>query len=344
MTRQDDHEEATAIGQPDRRRVLKTIGALGVAGIAGCGSDGNGTPSESSPVGGTSTPTGTATDSPGGSATETPANTETGTDTPGQPLPEEPSSLITTEGGSLQPGGTATLTGTLANPYFFPVRSVDVSFRTPTDAWTVSVPGESGFDSIDPQATREVTWEVTPPEDAEGEFTLDGTVSYETTTDAAEVGFSYTGVVFSGGAEGLAAHWSLDSGTIADGTVTDVSGNGNAGTVRGDPGTSDGTVGDAIDLDGEGDVIQVTHDASLQVQTDDFTLAAWVNTGSTTDQQGVISKKTDDGVSDDQLAYQITLGGYAGFGGSGTPLDPTFAYNDGSGLVASSAGQAVSTD
>jgi len=142
-----------------------------------------------------------------------------------------------------------------------------------------------------------------------------------------------------------AAYWSFESDTVSGGTVTDQSTNGNDGSLVGDPTVaSDSVVGEGLALDGDGDVMQVAHDSSLQVQTSDFTLVAWVNTDSTTNQQGVISKKTDDGVGDDQLAYQITIGGYGGAGGSGTKRDPTFAYANGSSVVASSAGQQLSTN
>jgi hypothetical protein len=329
--------------------LLALAGGSLTAGLAGCSSDGDGTPTGTEPTAtdesltGTATPEeGTATPAPGG-RTETPTP---GGGTPQQPLPEDPNTVLLMEGASVTAGGSRTLTGTVVNPYLYPLQSVEVTFDPPGDGWSVTATGATSFDAIDTQESREVSWEITTPTDAGGAYDLEGTVRYETTTDAAEIPVSVSVSVFGGDlATGLAAHWGFDSGTVSEGTVSDQSGNGNDGTLVGDPAVvSGGAVGDALELGGAGEVVQVDHDASLQVQTGDFTLAAWVKPQSMTDQQGVISKKTDDGVGDDQLAYQITLGGYEGLGGTGQTLDPTFACHTGSELVASGAGQTLSTD
>lgn len=334
-----------------RRRLLALAGGSLTAGLAGCSSDGDGTPTRTGTTVTDESPTDTATPG-GGTAAPTPGE-RTGTPPPGsgggtpqQPLPDDRNTVFLVEGASITAGESRTLTGTVANPYLYPLQSVEVTFDPPGDGWGVTATGATSFDTIDTQESREVSWEITAPADAGGAYDLEGTVSYETTTDATEIPVSVSVSVFGGDlSTGLAAHWGFDSGTVSDGTVSDQSGNGNDGTLVGDPTVvSGGAIGDALELGGAAEVVQVDHDASLQVQTGDFTLAAWVKPQSTTNQQGIISKKTDDGVGDDQLAYQITLGGYSGLGGTGQTLDPTFACNTGSELVASGAGQSLSAD
>jgi len=144
----------------------------------------------------------------------------------------------------------------------------------------------------------------------------------------------------------LAGYWSFESGTVSGGTVTDASLNDNAGTFVGDPAVVPGAVGDGLDLDGNGDWVQVDHDSSLQVQTGDFTLAGWVKpreTRATGNTRPLVSKKSDSGVADSDLAYQLSIGGY-GFvsGGPSVSNAPTFVYHDGSSLQVASVDQSLS--
>jgi len=70
----------------------------------------------------------------------------------------------------------------------------------------------------------------------------------------------------------LVGHWTLDqgSGTIAG----DVTGNGNDGTLRGDPTWAVGHVGGALELDGD-DYVECGTSGILNI-TEQITLAAWV--------------------------------------------------------------------
>ena len=325
-----------------RRRLLALAGASLTAGLAGGGGD-DATPTATA----TNTPTPGETDSTDavttaptettGEGTGTPTDTR-GDDTPVQPIPDTPSSLVSIEGGSVQAGGTGTLSGTLLNPYLWPVRAVEVSLEVP-EGWSVSATGETEFDAVAKQGTRELAWDVTAPEDAAGEYTIDGTVHYETTTDAVDVPVSTTVFVFGDDfGAGLAAHWGFEPGSVTGGTVADRSGNGNDGTIVGDPGLVSGAVGQGLDLDGDGDWIRVPHDDSLQVQTGDFTLAGWINTRrSSGNAEALVSKKTGDGVPDAELAYQLCLNGY------GAPANaPVFVYATGSGLATSQPGTTLS--
>lgn len=76
----------------------------------------------------------------------------------------------------------------------------------------------------------------------------------------------------------LVAHWQFDesSGSVAH----DASGNGNNGTLKGDPQWVAGRIGGAIQLDGNGDYVDV---GSVGISgTDQRTIAGWVK-ASTTD-------------------------------------------------------------
>ena len=72
----------------------------------------------------------------------------------------------------------------------------------------------------------------------------------------------------------LIGHWRLDetSGTVA----ADDSGNGNDGTLNGDPQWVAGMVGGALLLDGDGDYVDCGNDAIFDI-TDEITLSIWVN-------------------------------------------------------------------
>jgi hypothetical protein len=197
MTRQNDREESISSGTRSRRRFLKTIGALGAVGLAGCGGDGDdGTPTET-PTDTEGMETTTAPD------TETPTPTDTETPTPTeepQPIPDPPAELLSfdSEGGAISGGESTTVSGELLNPYLFPVRTVEVTLETPSDAWDVSSTDDTSFEEIDTQGSESVGWEVTAPEDADGSRTLTATVNYASSTDEATVTLETSVFVISG--------------------------------------------------------------------------------------------------------------------------------------------------
>jgi hypothetical protein len=78
------------------------------------------------------------------------------------------------------------------------------------------------------------------------------------------------GIAYADLADGLVAYWSFDSGTAKDD-----SGNGNKGTIIGEPRLVDGKVGKAFDFDGEDDGINVPSNPSLELP-DALTCAAWI--------------------------------------------------------------------
>lgn len=74
--------------------------------------------------------------------------------------------------------------------------------------------------------------------------------------------------------DGLALYVNFDQGEGA--TVTDLTGNGNHGTVNGDPQWVPGIVNLSIELDGDGDWIEVADDDSLDVGEGDITMMLWM--------------------------------------------------------------------
>jgi hypothetical protein len=74
------------------------------------------------------------------------------------------------------------------------------------------------------------------------------------------------------GTEGLVAYYPLD------GDVSDGSGNGNDGTIMGNPGFVDGVAGQAMDLDGDGDYVDCGDNPLFGMQeTNQITVATWVS-------------------------------------------------------------------
>ncbi len=71
----------------------------------------------------------------------------------------------------------------------------------------------------------------------------------------------------------LVAHWTLDDGP--GGTVADSSGNGNDGTISGDPVWIPGRAGQAMEFSGDGDYIDCGSDASLDI-TGPISIAMWI--------------------------------------------------------------------
>ena len=89
---------------------------------------------------------------------------------------------------------------------------------------------------------------------------------------------------------GLAAHYTFDEG--AGTTVNDASGNGNAGTIVGDPLWVSGTLNGAMEFSGD-DYVNCGNGDSLQIQ-DAITITAWIKIASFTVTWETILAKGDD--------------------------------------------------
>ncbi len=82
----------------------------------------------------------------------------------------------------------------------------------------------------------------------------------------------------------LEGHWKLD------GDATDETANGNDGTLQGDAAYAHGREGRGVELDGDGDYVNVGDDDDLDI-TGDLTLAAWVRVDGSDDlTRGIIGK------------------------------------------------------
>jgi len=92
------------------------------------------------------------------------------------------------------------------------------------------------------------------------------------------------------GVDGLLAYYPLDA--AYRGSVPDGSGNGNDGTVLGDPAFVEGVAGLALDLDGDGDYVDCGANPLFGMQeTNNMTAAAWVTIRSIANQWAAIVAK-----------------------------------------------------
>lgn len=100
-------------------------------------------------------------------------------------------------------------------------------------------------------------------------------------------------------ADGLISHWSFDKADIQGDTIEDAWGN-NDGTIVGAPRVVEGKVGEALELNGVDQYVDVGHpaDGSLDFGQDiDFTIAAWIKVSETPADQYTIVSKGDRGSS-----------------------------------------------
>jgi hypothetical protein len=316
----------------NRRRFLKAMGALGAVGLAGCGGDGDDTtatettkePRPTSPAPGTTTEPETTTE-PGGTDTLEP-----------QPLEDDPAALLEIEGGSLQAGESTTLEGTLTNPYLFAVRNVEVSAEAPGDDWTVSATGDTSFETIESQGSQGVGWEVTAPEEADGEFTLTATVSYETNTDSASIPVDVPLVIFTPGEapqEGLEAYFPLDS----DPPVNQLT--GNEATVVGEASAgASGVIGDAWEFTADGSAETVTDTVisePLPINGEEATVGAWMYADEVTEEYSRAFHVDEGGEPAGDPGP--TNGWNIEFGGTSPELAPQYWNGGGTGVDSGSA-------
>lgn len=99
--------------------------------------------------------------------------------------------------------------------------------------------------------------------------------------------------------DGLISHWSFDKADIEGDIIKDAWGN-NDGTIVGGPSVVNGKVGEALELNGVDQYVDVGHpaDGSLDFGQDiDFTIAAWIKVSETPADQYTIVCKGDRGSS-----------------------------------------------
>jgi hypothetical protein len=91
------------------------------------------------------------------------------------------------------------------------------------------------------------------------------------------------------GFDDLLAYYPLDA--IYRGATPDASGNGLDGTLMGDPQLVPGVVGQAIDLDGDGDYVDCGNNPQFDMATNKMTVVAWVTIRSIANQWAAIVAK-----------------------------------------------------
>jgi hypothetical protein len=97
--------------------------------------------------------------------------------------------------------------------------------------------------------------------------------------------------------DGLVGMWSFNGPDLSGTTATDVSGNGNDGTLTNGPQPTIGKVGQALEFDGVDDYVGVSDDDSLNI-IEDITISAWVNLVDNGDHSRIVSKGQNE-------AYQL---------------------------------------
>jgi hypothetical protein len=152
---------------------------------------------------------------------------------------------------------------------------VDVTPARPAQNSEPPPTGPTSFEELPSQDSEEIIWEVDVPEDADGEYTITGTITYENDADQAEVGLSHPLLVLAAGEapqEGMEAYFPLD-GDAATNAVTE-----SEATVYGDPafGASGATgdTGEAVAFDGEDDALASAE--ALPIDGDAATIAGWL--------------------------------------------------------------------
>lgn len=91
----------------------------------------------------------------------------------------------------------------------------------------------------------------------------------------------------------LVAHWKFDEGSGA--TTTDATGNGNDGSIQGDPQWVTGIDGGALEFDGIDDFIRVFDPVEVVEADDPFTVAAWVKVTDNGQANAILNYKFSDG-------------------------------------------------
>ena len=91
---------------------------------------------------------------------------------------------------------------------------------------------------------------------------------------------------------GLVAYWDMDANNINGTTYFDKSGQGNHATSTGSPTIGTGKIGEALDLNGSSQRLEVLSSDSLNFGTDEFTISAWIKLDEValTQHAGIIEK------------------------------------------------------
>lgn len=125
--------------------------------------------------------------------------------------------------------------------------------------------------------------------------------------------------------DGLVGYWDFQPSSISGDTVEDRSKNHNDGTIHGPITTSDGIIGQELvfDRDTAGTTyVSVPFHPSLNIQSGDFTIAAWVRLeeiagkrySNTNPNHGIIEHKDATGTADKNSGYMLQVVGEGDYG------------------------------
>jgi hypothetical protein len=115
--------------------------------------------------------------------------------------------------------------------------------------------------------------EVTEPNYTELPVLERETTYYWRVDEIKSDGSIVTGTIWSFSTGGLVGWWQFDDGLGS--TAADSSGNGLNGVLVGDPSWTTGIVGGALELDGDGDYVDLGNDPKFNI-TNQITVAAWI--------------------------------------------------------------------
>jgi hypothetical protein len=100
---------------------------------------------------------------------------------------EDCESLLALDPVVARAGSTTTVTGTVENPTDVGVSNVAVELRPPGENWTVEPINGTAFQTLPEGASRPAAWNLTPPPDANGTYTVRASGRYDTGTGSLQV-------------------------------------------------------------------------------------------------------------------------------------------------------------
>jgi hypothetical protein len=119
---------------------------------------------------------------------------------------------------------------------------------------------------------------------------------------------------------GLGAYWSFDSCTAIDD-----SGNGNNGTLYGNPQCVSGEKGKAFSFNGTSDYIEVPSSSSQQISTNEITVSAWIRLS---DDVGVTQWRIAEKQQTREISWGLEIFGNGYYGATGNNIN----FHDSNGL------------
>ncbi|KKT15097.1 MAG: LamG domain protein jellyroll fold domain protein [Parcubacteria group bacterium GW2011_GWC1_43_30] len=89
---------------------------------------------------------------------------------------------------------------------------------------------------------------------------------------------------------GLVGMWSFNGPDMTNATATDVSGNGNNGTLTNGPKKVIGKIGQALNFNGVNDYVDVVNESNFDFSGGSFSAAFWMNTSQVDQRKGLVTK------------------------------------------------------